>query len=82
LKPLPRRGSTSLAADKQGHFGADALISGKKVRVLFDTGATLVALSRADAELLGLNASRTDFKFVVTANGSRSVLRCGWMRST
>src|SRR4051794_5379966 len=48
LKPPPRRGSTSLVPDKQGHFGADALINGKKVRVLVDTGATLVALSRAD----------------------------------
>ena len=51
----PAAGSPSQvlkAAD--GHYWADALIEGRAVRVMVDTGASVVALTRADAARLGL----------------------------
>jgi aspartyl protease family protein len=40
------------AAD--GHFWADAMLDGRKVHVLVDTGASSVSLTPRDAERLGL----------------------------
>ena len=56
------------AAD--GHYWADALIEGRAVRVMVDTGASVVALTRADAARLGLKLAPADFSgTVVTASG-------------
>ena len=42
-------GSVELQRDSDGHFYAEVQINGATVRALVDTGATQVALSRADA---------------------------------
>ncbi len=56
------------AAD--GHYWADALIDGKAVRVMVDTGASVVALTPADAVRLGLRLQPDDFTgTVITASG-------------
>jgi aspartyl protease family protein len=56
------------AAD--GHYWADALIDGKAVRVMVDTGASVVALTPADAARLGLRLKAGDFSgTVITASG-------------
>ncbi|MBP8063231.1 MAG: TIGR02281 family clan AA aspartic protease [Brevundimonas sp.] len=56
------------AAD--GHYWADALIDGKAVRVMVDTGATVVVLTPADAARLGLRLKSGDFSAtVITASG-------------
>lgn len=56
------------AAD--GHYWADALIEGRAVRVMVDTGASVVALTRDDAARLGLKLEPADFSAtVVTASG-------------
>ncbi|MFN3932059.1 MAG: TIGR02281 family clan AA aspartic protease [Brevundimonas sp.] len=56
------------AAD--GHYWADALIEGRAVRVMVDTGASVVALTRADAARLGLSLAPADFSgTVITASG-------------
>ena len=53
-----------------GHYWADALIEGRAVRVMVDTGASVVALTRADAARLGLKLEAADFSStVVTASG-------------
>lgn len=53
-----------------GHFEADVHINGHKIRMLVDTGASVVALSRADAERAGLNLHKLDYSMtVITANG-------------
>jgi aspartyl protease family protein len=53
-----------------GHYWADALIDGRVVRVMVDTGASVVVLTRADAERLGLDLTASDFSgSVVTASG-------------
>ena len=59
--------SVMLKRGLDGHYRAEALINGKKVNVLVDTGATGVAISQHLADELGLesrHAVRT-----MTANG-------------
>lgn len=57
------------AAD--GHYWADASIEGSNVRMLVDTGASLVTLSRADARKLGIYVSERDFTHeLATAAGT------------
>lgn len=54
-----------LKAD-DGHYWADALIEGRAVRVMVDTGASVVALTRDDAARLGLKLTPADFSATVT----------------
>lgn len=64
---LGNSSSVVLKRGLDGHYRSEALINGKKVKVLVDTGATGVAISQATADLLNLksiNAIRTN-----TANG-------------
>lgn len=76
----PRPGSVSLRADRDGHFRVDAMVGGRRVPMMVDTGATVVALSHEIGEELGLvsGSDRYDAR-VSTANGSvgakRVVLR-------
>ncbi|KIC55765.1 hypothetical protein RM53_15020 [Brevundimonas nasdae] len=53
-----------------GHYWAEANIDGKAVRVLVDTGASVVALTRADALRLGVDPQPEAFTGKVqTASG-------------
>lgn len=53
-----------------GHYWADALIEGRAVRMMVDTGASVVALTRVDAARLGLRLEPADFSgTVITASG-------------
>ena len=53
-----------------GHYWADALIEGRAVRVMVDTGASVVALTRNDAARLGLKLTPEDFSgTLITASG-------------
>jgi len=62
---------TILRADPLGHFAADVDIDGHAIRMLVDTGASLVALTNEDAATLGLRRSNGDFRVeVATANGT------------
>jgi aspartyl protease family protein len=62
--------ATELKADKAGHFRATAAINGRDVKVLIDTGATVVALSYEDADTIGLQPRHLEFNVPVsTANG-------------
>ena len=63
-----RPGQVLKAAD--GHYWAQADIDGRAVRVLVDTGASVVALTRDDALRLGYRLAPADFTAtVVTASG-------------
>ncbi len=78
--PAPQAVSTrtssdqmEIMADPLGHYVTDAEIDGHLIRVLVDTGASLVALKSEDAAALGFIRSKEDFKVkVTTANGVAS----------
>ena len=55
---------------RDGHFWAEAEVNGAPVRFLVDTGATVVALTPADAERLGFDLDELHYvSSVVTAGG-------------
>lgn len=64
-----------LTAGSGGHFIADGSINGRTARFLVDTGATLVAMSQADAKRIGLPFEQAPRGIVQTANGQVPVHR-------
>lgn len=63
-------GPAQLSKSADGHYWADAMIEGRPVRVMVDTGASVVALTRNDALRLGLKLTPDDFSGkVITASG-------------
>ncbi len=60
----------SYKATSNGHFIVDASINGTEISLLFDSGASTVALSPADAERLGIRRQQLRFTLrYETANG-------------
>ncbi len=58
-------------AERDGHFYVDALVNFRPVRLMVDTGATVVALRVSDAEAAGIRVRDADFvNPVQTANGT------------
>jgi aspartyl protease family protein len=71
-KPADARRSDALVfpADAFGHVVVDAEINGAPVRLLLDTGATLLTLSLADARAAGIDPGQLAFdRPVMTAGG-------------
>ena len=77
---LPRGGAPAVqsaegdrvvvAADLAGHFVVHPTLDGRRIRMLVDTGASLIALSHEDARLVGLNPAPRDYtRRIATANG-------------
>ncbi len=67
--PLARR-IAEVDADRRGHFIASARMNGRRMDVLVDTGATLVAINESTARRIGIRLKPADFKYRVrTANG-------------
>lgn len=63
-------GDVEIRASNDGHFQAFARINGAKVRLLVDTGATILALAPDDAERIGIDLNALSFdRPVSTANG-------------
>lgn len=53
-----------------GHYWAEAMVDGRPMRMLVDTGASLVTLSRADAARAGVPVEAGDFtRTLHTASG-------------
>jgi len=46
---------SSISLDSDGHFRTNTIINGRSLRMLVDTGASMVAISRSDAENLGFH---------------------------
>ena len=60
----------TVRASQNGHFYLQTEINGRPVRMMVDTGATFVSLSRRDAERIGLKPESLTYDRVVnTANG-------------
>ncbi|CAN5214319.1 TIGR02281 family clan AA aspartic protease [soil metagenome] len=69
-RTAPKSGAAQVMRSADGHYWAEARIDGRAVRVLVDTGASVVALTRDDALRLGLKLTPADFdKTVQTAAG-------------
>lgn len=65
-----------IARGGDGHYWAEADINGRAVRVLVDTGASVVALTRDDALRLGFMLEAEDFdQTVLTAAGEGRAAR-------
>jgi aspartyl protease family protein len=59
-----------------GHFYADLKINGTSMRLLADTGASVIALTVEDAENAGIDVNQLDFTLrVSTANGTAEAAR-------
>lgn len=51
-------GGVRIARAEDSHFYADADIDGTRIRTLVDSGASVVALTRTDAEAIGIDVER------------------------
>lgn len=69
-----QNGAQSVQRQRDGHFYITAGVEGTPVLFLIDTGASLVSLSRADAQRAGIDVDRLNFSMpTMTAAGpSRS----------
>ena len=60
----------AVPGDRNGHFRVNATIGGRSVEFLVDTGASVIVLTKRDADRLGLNPAPRDFTArMQTANG-------------
>lgn len=68
--PARPAATAQVTKSADGHYWAEAMVDGKVVRFLVDTGATAVALTADDARRLGYNPSGLDYRYdVITAEG-------------
>lgn len=62
---------TEIAVGRDGHFYVEAEINFRRIRLMVDTGATVVALRQSDAAAAGIRLLQADFdRPVSTANGT------------
>ena len=79
--PGPRVPSTlAVAADYRGHYIVHPSVDNYRIKMMVDTGASVVALTAADARALGIKADASARKVTLaTANGTvtgfRTLLR-------
>ena len=65
------RGTATFSAGRDGHFRVNAEINGARIVTIFDTGASVVVLTTADARSAGIDVDRLRFEVPVsTANGT------------
>jgi len=70
LNPNPNPNPVTVSADLRGHFVVHPTLDGRRVRMLVDTGASILALSHEDAQIAGVRVSPRDFTGrIATANG-------------
>jgi aspartyl protease family protein len=63
-------------ANEQGHVIVEAVINGASMRLLVDTGASLVSLTAADARAAGISRAELVFDHLAnTANGTARMAR-------
>jgi aspartyl protease family protein len=72
----PRQAATgprtvTVHKDRRGHFQVEASINGRRMDLMVDTGASVIALTRRDAQRIGVNPAPRDYTAEVrTANGT------------
>ena len=69
--PPPRYGATvEIERDMDGHFRADVLVNGQRVRMLVDSGASFIVIDEALAQRLGIAPPASAYTgTAMTANG-------------
>ncbi|RDJ26874.1 TIGR02281 family clan AA aspartic protease [Bosea caraganae] len=66
----PARPTLTVAADYRGHFVVHPTIENYRVKMLVDTGASVVALTEDDARALGIRPAASEYNMSLrTANG-------------
>ncbi len=74
--PTPGTGTRIvLTADRGGHFIGAGMINGRPVKFMVDTGATVVAMSQAEADRIGVKFRDAPRGTARTANGEVPVHR-------
>lgn len=64
-------GTATFRGGRDGHFQVNASINGNDVRTIFDTGASAVVLTQADAQRAGIATGALRYNVAVsTANGT------------
>jgi aspartyl protease family protein len=62
--------SVTLARAQNGHFQTEAMVDGRRIDFLVDTGASVIALRESDAARLGIHPAQREYTMrVSTANG-------------
>jgi aspartyl protease family protein len=69
------RATTTLIADRSGHFVTLGSINGASVRFMVDTGATMVSMGVEDARRAGINYLKGTPGYAQTANGVAAVYK-------
>ena len=70
VHPAAGYGRVELRPDRAGQYHAAVEIDGRRLPMLVDTGASVVALTYADAASIGIRPMPSDFKIkMLTANG-------------
>ena len=63
--------TVAIARGANGHFATDAMIDGRRLAFMVDTGASVIALREGDAARLGFFPARRDYTLrISTANGT------------
>lgn len=65
--------TASVSKGEDGHFWAEAQVQGRRVRFLVDTGASSVALTRTDAQRLGLAPAALVYDRPVSTAGGKTM---------
>lgn len=67
-------GEVELRRAWDGHYRADVVVNGNQIRLLVDTGASMVLIPYEQAALLGIDVAELEFSMpVTTANGRSTV---------
>lgn len=65
----------SVDADSRGHYFVNGQINGGTIRMMVDTGASLIAMSSSEATRLGIDYKKGQPSYANTANGTVPIYR-------
>jgi aspartyl protease family protein len=68
-------GETLIGRSRDSHFYADADIDGTHIRVMVDSGASVVALTRSDAEAIGIDVDSLPVTGTARTAGGEVMMR-------
>lgn len=73
--PVNSNAKVTLQANNQGHFITNGQINGSSLRMLVDTGASVVSISAKDAINMGIDYKKGEIGLMNTANGQTTFWR-------